>query len=614
MGLKTGDFPPVDPATFMNMPYLERLRVLSRHWVEYGFGGPKIMALMYIARLFFPFMIGGIAIACVTSGLNPFDVGTWWNEPIFYQKAILWILFLESIGFGGSWGPLSGHFRPKTGGILYWARPGTIRLPPWPGKVPFTNGDTRTVGDVSLYLAYIASIVVAIALPGVTSSSLDAAVGTSNEGLVNPVLAAIVAVLLVLVGFRDKVIFLAARAEQYLPALIFFATFPFVDMIVAAKLLIVIVWVGAGVSKFSRHFSLVLPPMISNTPWLGSKLVKRKMYRDFPNDLRASHYGAGVAHIGGTMVECVTPFVLLFSTNVVVTALAVAVMLSFHLVITSTFPLATPLEWNVLFMFLTVFLFLGFPAQDGYGLGDMEPVLAVLTIAGLLFFPILGNIRPDLVSFLPSMRQYAGNWASGMWAMAPGAEAKLNEHIVKSAPITFHQLSAIYGPEVSEVILYQILGWRSLHSQGRGLNSIMIKQLGEDINTYTLREAEYSCNSIVAFNFGDGHIHRPPLIAAIQARCNFEPGEFIVVWIESEPLFNGRQNYLVVDAALGVVERGSYAVKDAVSEQPWLPNGPIKTQVSWRMEGYERVSHSAPATLVAPADLTSTDGEARVDA
>ncbi len=27
--------------------------------------------------------------------------------------------------------------------------------------------------------------------------------------------------------------------------------------------------------------------------------------------------------------------------------------------------------------------------------------------AGLVFFPVLGNLRPDLVSFLPSMRQYA---------------------------------------------------------------------------------------------------------------------------------------------------------------------------------------------------------------
>ena len=36
----------------------------------------------------------------------------------------------------------------------------------------------------------------------------------------------------------------------------------------------------------------------------------------------------------------------------------------------------------------------------------------------------------------------------------------------------------------------------------------------------------------------------------------------------------------MIDAALGVIERGTWKVADAVAEQPWLPNGPIPTQVS----------------------------------
>jgi hypothetical protein len=121
----------------------------------------------------------------------------------------------------------------------------------------------------------------------------------------------------------------------------------------------------------------------------------------------------------------------------------------------------------------------------------------------------------------------------------------------------------------------------------------MINQLGEDINTYTLREGEFSCNAVVGFNFGDGHLHDHRMIEAIQTRCQFAPGEFIVVWAESEPLGSGRQEYLVIDAAVGIVERGSWSVTDAVAEQPWLPNGPIDTSVSWRMDGYERVRHGA---------------------
>jgi len=33
--------PPVDPAQYESMPFMERMRMLATHWAEYGFGGPK---------------------------------------------------------------------------------------------------------------------------------------------------------------------------------------------------------------------------------------------------------------------------------------------------------------------------------------------------------------------------------------------------------------------------------------------------------------------------------------------------------------------------------------------------------------------------------------------
>ena len=614
MGLTTGEFPPVDPATFTKTPYLERTKILSRHWAEYGFGAPKITTLVYLAKLLVLGAVGGAVLATLTSGLNPLEPSQWWDEPIVYQKLVIWVMLLEAIGIAGSWGPLAGHFKPMTGGIMYWARPGTIRQPPWPDHVPLTAGDERKPVDVVLYLGFLASLLAAIVLPGVDDSGLTDAIGAGHEGLVNAAAIVSALVFLVLIGLRDKVIFLAARSEQYAPALIFFAFFPFVDMIVAAKILMVSIWVGAAVSKMGRHFHNVIPPMVSNTPWISSKALKRAHYEDFPRDLRPSKTGIRLAHIGGTLVELCTPLVLLFSTNTTVTAVAVALMIGFHLFIISTFPLAVPLEWNALFMYVVAFLFLGFPAGDGYGVGDMSTGLLAATVVGVTFFPILGNLRPDLVSFLPSMRQYAGNWATAMWAFAPGTETKLDEHIVKPALMQRQQLVPLYGEDESEVIMQQLLGWRALHSQGRALNSIMINHLGADIDTYTLREAEFSCNAIQAFNFGDGHLHREPFIEAIQKRCQFAPGEFTVVWIESEPIARGRQDYWVMDAAVGIVERGSFAVIDCVKEQPWLPNGPIRTDVDWRLEGYERVSHggaparpdtnhSAPATETEPSPV-----------
>jgi hypothetical protein len=58
------------------------------------------------------------------------------------------------------------------------------------------------------------------------------------------------------------------------------------------------------------------------------------------------------------------------------------------------------------------------------------------------------------------------------------------------------------------------------------------------------------------------------------------------------------QHYKVIDAALGVIERGTWQVADAVAAQPWLPNGPIPTRVTW----------SAPHPPAA-AQVVSRDGQ-----
>jgi hypothetical protein len=581
MGFTKPNFPAVEPETFLKKPLMERVKTLALNWAENGYGAPTMVHTIYIVKLIFFYALGGIVVATVTSGLPAFwHVSQWWNQSIVYEKLILWTVLLEIIGVAGSWGPLAGKTKPMTGGILFWARPGTIRLRPW-RWVPLTAGNRRTRFDVVVYVALIVSVVVPLVMPGVHSESLSAAVPSNTSGLVNPALLIAPMVLLVLIGLRDKTIFLAARGEQYLPALFFFTVLPFVDMIVALKLLIGVVWIGAGVSKFGPHFSNVIPPMVSNSPAMLSKWVKRLHYRNFPHDIRPSHVAGFMAHGPGTVVEVVAPLTLLLSPWPWLTIIAATIMVAFHLFIISTFPLAVPLEWNVLFAYATIFLFLGYPNWEGYSIADMSsPWLTVAILAGLVFFPVLGNLRPDLVSFLPSMRQYAGNWASAVWAFAPGAEEKLNR-VTRSARNQVDQLVAFgYEPQWAEISMQQPVAWRSMHSQGRGLFSVLLKNL-RDIDTRTVREAEFICNSLIGFNFGDGHLHNEDLIKAVQDEARFEPGELVVVWVESQAIGSKVQHYKVIDAALGVIERGTWKVADAVAEQPWLPNGPIPLDVTW---------------------------------
>ena len=583
MGFKTADMPPVDPAEFGNLPFMDRMKLLAIHWCEYGFGGPKQIHMLYVFKLVFYVGAGATLVWATTPGLGSItDIGSWWSEPIFYQKLMVWTVLFEILGLGASSGPLSFRFSPMFDGSRYWARIGTLRVAPWPGKVPLTAGDHRTPWDVAVYFAILANLVYLLVTPGVKSADLP----NSDAGLLAsaPVLTLIG--LLIIMGLRDKVVFLASRAEQYMPALFFFAVLGFVDMIVAVKIAMVIIWMGAGVSKFGRHTTNVVAPMLSNTPWITSKRFKRSLYRNFPTDIRPSKTSSAFTHIGGTVVELVLPLILLFSTNATVTLLAIAGMIFFHVVITSTFPLAVPLEWNVFFMFIVGFLFWNFPAGGGYGVGDMSsPWLLAAILAGLLFFPILGNLRPDLVSFLPSMRQYAGNWASATWAFRGDGEEKLNQYITKPSGNQVDQLAAAFGPEVAEIFMHKVMAWRTMHSQGRALVSLMMRHL-DKMENYTIREGEFTCSTLLGWQFGDGHLHDERLIDAVQKRCNFAPGELVVVYIESQPIHKKTQEYRVIDAALGVVERGTYVVKDATDEQPWLPNGPIPHQVTWTAPGY----------------------------
>ncbi|BDH58389.1 DUF3556 domain-containing protein [Tsukamurella sp. PLM1] len=576
MGFMKPDLPEVDPAEFITRPLQDRLRFATQRWVDHGFGTQKVAFVIYVVKLVVLYALGGVLVATATSGLHLWEVSAWWNQPIVYQKLVLWTTLLEAIGVAGAWGPLTFKIKPMTGGIRFWARTGTIRLRPYTW-VPGTAGTRRTALDVGLYWLLLASLVLGIALPGVI-------VTDSSNGLVAPWLMIAPVALLVLVGLRDKTIFLAARGEQYMPALIMFGLLPllsFATMIVGLKLLIVVVWVCAGLSKIGKHFINVIPVMVSNSPCMPFKGLRRAHYRNAPHDLLPSRLARFMAEGLGTFVEIVAPLILLFSMNRTVTVVCAVFMVCYHLFIISTFPLAVPLEWNLLFAYTALVLFVGFPAQDGYSVLDMSPSwLILLVLAALLAFPVLGNIRPDKVSFLPSLRQYAGNWATGMWAFAPGAEEKLNR-VQRQTTNTVDQFVATgVDREWAETLMNMGLGWRAMHSNGRGLFSTLLSHV-PDVEQRTLREGELVCNTMIGFNFGDGHLHDENLIAAVQEQAHFEPGELIVVWAESQPITRLRQDFKIIDAALGVVARGRWSVTECVTTQPWLPDGPVACEITW---------------------------------
>lgn len=381
--------------------------------------------------------------------------------------------------------------------------------------------------------------------------------------------------LLAALGLRDKVPFLAARSEVYGNLMIIFL-FPLGNLIIAAQLVFVCIWWGAASSKLNRHFPFVVTVMISNTPWNRSRRAKGRLYRRHPGDLLPSSTGQLAAHLG-TVMEFTLPLLLLLTSGGLIGTLAVAGMVLFHVHIFSTFPLAVPLEWNVFMVFGLLFLFGHYGAVPFSTLES--PLLIVILALTCVGLPVLGNFRPDLVSFLPSMRYYAGNWATSQWLFRKdsGAERKLDRDIVKSAPIVTEQLAKFYDPEMIDVLIYKGLAFRSMHSHGRALNGLLPRAV-DDVERYDVREGELVAGVVLGYNFGDGHFHDHRLLAAVQERCNFAEGELRVVTLESQPAHVARQHYRIYDAASGLVEEGWVDVREMVKRQPWLGPEPFPVE------------------------------------
>ena len=173
-------------------PHLERIKVLAQDWALNGFGTPYFVYLLYIVKLILYAGGGLLLISATTAGLGGLgNLGDWWTEPIVFQKAVVWTMLWEILGLGAGSLPLTLRFKPMIGGVLYWLRPGTTRLPPWPDRVPFTRGSERTILDVGLYAAVIAWLLYLLLTDGLMTTTNSAGLGSPvhylSAGRLDPV-------------------------------------------------------------------------------------------------------------------------------------------------------------------------------------------------------------------------------------------------------------------------------------------------------------------------------------------------------------------------------------------------------------------------------------------
>ena len=544
MGLLDPTPPPYDALEWARRPLPEKARLVCQAWAMQGYGTPAPAYIAYLLKV--GLYVGGWLFFCSFSErLGPVTaVAEWWLRPEAFEKAILWSMLFEVLGLGCGSGPLTGRYFPPFGGALYFLNPGTTKSPLFPGA-PLIGRPKRGWLEVVLYLALVVSLVHALGASTVET----------------PMLVPIVALVPIL-GLLDKTVFLAARSEHYwITAVVFLFA---VDWVPGAKLAQAALWFWAGVSKLNRHFPPVVCVMNSNSPFTRLESVRRRFYRNYPDDLRPSALATQLSHFG-TALELSVPIVLLAGDGGTVTTVGLIMMIALHAFITSTVPMGVPIEWNVMVVYGAFFLF---GENASVSTLSMEPTWLYGPLVTVSFaLPLLGNFRPHWVSFLLSMRYYAGNWACSVWFFRGESYRRLDK-LRKPSRWIHDQLAMFYDRRTTVGLVGKVIAFRLMHLHGRAL-ALLVPKAMDNPDAYEWIDGELVAGMVIGWNFGDGHLHDERLLDAVQRQCAFEPGELRCIFVESQPLLNPTLRYRIHDAYTGEMEHGEVSIDDIIDRQPW---------------------------------------------
>ena len=560
MSFFTPKLPPYSSEVWRNAILDERAQLCTTSWATQGYGTPLSAYAFYIIKLAL-YVWGWLFFSSLSPALGSWEtLPDWWLHPLAFEKAILWSMLFEVLGLGCGSGPLTGRYLPPLGGFLYFLRPGTLKAPLVDG-LPLIGKPTRGLLDVGVYAGLLLALVVALVTPEHQANLLWPIVGLCG-----------------VLGFLDRSAFLASRPEHYL-----IMTFGFAlegHALSAALWIQLALWFWAGVSKLNPHFPTVVGVMVSNSPALAFPWFRKLMYRAYPSDLRPSGLAKVLAHFG-TVLELGIPIAMLagfFEPALVPIGLVMVIML--HAYIVSNVPMGVPNEWNFAVAYGAFVVFMPETARQTWTIESPLLLMAVLLVGFVV--PLIGNLKPERVSFLLAMRYYAGNWPYSIWLFRGEAYRKLDA-LKGSSGWLSDQLSVLYDEDVIEAVKSRIMAFRLMHLQGRILPTILHRAVS-DIRAYEYMEGEVIAGMTLGWNFGDGHLHHEPLLTKIQDVLKFDEGDLVVVMVEPQSLAGTTMSFRVVDAALGERFRGSVDIATLEKLQPWesLPAEEIRVHQAQR--------------------------------
>lgn len=543
MSLLSPIAPPYDALEWEKKPFNEKSKMVCRAWALQGYGTPLAVYVVYLLKMLL-YVAGWWFFCGFSPGMGSLsNISAWWLEPIAFQKAIIWSMMFEILGFGCGSGPLTGRYMPPLGGFLYFLRPGTTKLPLFEG-LPLIGGARRTWFDAALYFLTLVSLVRLLVSPVVSFE------------LLLPIV-----ILLPLMGIVDKTLFLVARGEHYWTTAMVFIMAS--DWIPGAKAVQAALWFWAGFSKLNSHFPAVVCVMTSNSPFTRFEWLRKLMYKNYPEDLNPSRL-AVIAHLG-ILIEFSVPILLVLGQGGTVTMIGLALMVFLHLFILSNVPMGVPLEWNIIAVYGGFFLF---GAHANASLLSMSLPVGIFVVIMLIVIPLLGNLIPSAISFLMAMRYYAGNWAYSVWLFKGETFRKLDK-LKKSSPWIYDQLAVLYDRKTSVGIVGKVMGFRLMHLHGRAL-PLLVPKAVKRVEDYEWLDGELVAGLAIGWNFGEGHLHNEQLLRAIQSQCDFKPEELRCIFVESQPLGKSTLAYRIFDASTGLIDAGDVDVRQLKTMQPWL--------------------------------------------
>lgn len=544
----------------------QRLDAAVDAFVRHGSRRAAREPLLQLTRLV-GFAAGGLVVVSLTDGLGSVvDIGSWWAEPIVLQKLVVWTMMWQLLGLGRGVASHGIGALPPVAGLSYWLTPGTVRLAPWPGRVPLTAGTRRTLADVVLYAVVLALGAGLLGFTGEAGGRLPAA-GT---------VALLVA--LALLGLRDRTPVLAARPELVVPLLVAFLLPPG-DVLMGVKLVLAsLCWVGAVVAAH-RHLPAAIATSLADAPWLRGERLRTALWQRDDHDIVPGDAVRWTANLL-ISVGLVLPAVLLFARGGTVTAIAVTVAIGLLVALASLMARTSQLEIVALLGFATAAVF-GHHAAVGFdSLSQVAPV-AALTL-GLLALIVAAAAAPRLTATLSPWRHAAGCGPVSLWLLRRDVVARFD---VPTRPLTPAALDALHYRDVARHVL---------HPNGRALDGL-VRRAVRVPEAYAVRTGEFVAGAALGWGVDSGPESDRQLLAAVQERCGFGPGELRVVTLAAYSALRTDYRYRILDAATGLVEDGFVDVDDMLDRVPWRdPAAPeIPVEVHFSEAGF--TGYAAPA-------------------